>query len=51
MDVKEAHEVARTIEEYEKARDDTTYDGQAREWVGWLVYRLYEHGFEIKERS
>jgi hypothetical protein len=49
MNKQDAHEVVMTIQEYEKERDDTMYDGEGKEWISWIVYRLYEHGFIIKE--
>ena len=47
MDVKEANQVAKDINEYETLRDDTMYAGEGKLWISWLIYRLYEHGYVI----
>jgi len=51
MTKEEAHETVMLIEEYEKEREDTMYGGEGKEWVSFFVYRLYEHGFIIKEKE
>jgi len=51
MEKEEALEVVKTISEYEKERADTMYGGEGLEWIGWIIYRLYEHGFIIKEKE
>ena len=43
----DAVDLTRLIAEYETKRKDTMYDGEGKDWIDWVIYRLYEHGFCI----
>jgi len=51
MTKEEAVDVSMMIVEYETERDDTMYNGEGKQWIVWFIQRLYEHGFEIKEKE